>query len=48
MASRVIRAGESSGCAVTRIGRANAETRVRFAAADGKEMEIKKPGWAHF
>jgi thiamine-monophosphate kinase len=48
MASRVIQAGESSGCAVTRIGRANAETRVRFAAADGKEMEIKKPGWAHF
>ena len=47
-ASRVIQAAESSECAVTRIGRANAENRVRFAAADGKEMEIKKPGWAHF
>lgn len=47
-AADVVQAAEKSGCAVTRIGQTNAENRVRFATADGHEMEIKKPGWAHF
>ena len=47
-AADVTQAAERSGGAVTRIGRANAKNRVRFAAADGHEIEIKKPGWAHF
>jgi thiamine-monophosphate kinase len=47
-AGGVIQAAEKSACAVTRIGRANAKNRVRFTAADGQEMAIKNPGWAHF
>jgi thiamine-monophosphate kinase len=47
-AGGVMQAAEKSDCPVTRIGRANAEKRVRFAAADGQEMEIEKSGWSHF
>lgn len=47
-ADRVVQAADRSECAVTRIGSANAANRVRFAAADGKEIEIKRPGWSHF
>ena len=44
----VLEAGRTSGTAVTRVGRIEAEAGLRFADAHGAPLDLKLGGWDHF
>jgi thiamine-monophosphate kinase len=44
----VLEAGRISGTAVTRVGRVEAETGLRFVDAQGTPLDLKLSGWDHF
>jgi thiamine-monophosphate kinase len=44
----VLEAGRASGTAVTRVGRIEAETGLRFVDATGFPLDLKLSGWDHF